>query len=77
MDAEGAQEVLLVGVELIPGALLGTDPFSGRAGEGVAGGVVGVGLVIAVVPGDPPGWVPPWVECGELCVVGPGQASAA
>lgn len=77
MDAEGGQEVLLVGVELIPGALLGADPLGRGAREWAAGGVVGVGLVVAVVPGGPPGWVPPRVECGELCVVGPGPAGAA
>lgn len=76
VDADGGHQVLLVGVELVPGALLGADPFGGLVGEGHAGAVVGVGLVPAVVPGGAPGWVPPRVEGGELRVVGPGPAGA-
>lgn len=72
MDAEGAHQVLLMGVELSPGSLLGADPFGGLVGKGQAGAVVGVGLVPTVVPGGAPGRVPPRVERGEVVVVGPG-----
>jgi len=43
VDTESVHQVLLVGVELVPGSLLGADPFGGVVGEGQAGAVVGPG----------------------------------
>ncbi|GAB1331871.1 hypothetical protein ACE1SV_62100 [Streptomyces sennicomposti] len=70
MGGDVGEEVLLVGVEEGPAALLMSEPL---AGCGVAG--IGPGVVVGALPQDRPGRVPPGVDQGE-CLLGGGGAAA-
>lgn len=78
-DADGVQQVLLVGVELVVGQAGAGDPAAqdgarcGDTGDGVVRFAcfdVVAGAVVVALPLALPGRVPPRVDCGQLGQVG-------
>ncbi len=76
-DADGGEEGLLVGVEVMPSVLLLGGPSLEVGGQAGVASLGGAGAVVEGLPGVGPGWVPPGVDGVQGLGGGGGEAAVA